>query len=140
MDCEGCGNPAAVVTRTWWEGDHRHEVCNSKDCGNLKTPWSPDVYFRKPEVIENLGDADHPHGRMVESPRQKARILREQGLREDGDKVRGSREKGVQARREFRLSPEMSKKRDEAVKQAIIKLKKDHNAPVSVPLKMVRRK
>lgn len=135
--CDGCGNPAAVVTRSWYEKGVFYEVCNDQKCGNLRTPWLPDVYFRKPEFVEHLGDADHPYGQMVESARHKARILREQGLREDGDRVRGSRDKGVQ-KREFKLTPELERKRDIAVARAIKKFKQERGAPVSVPMKMIR--
>lgn len=76
---------------------------------------------------------------MVESPRHKARLLREQGLREDGDMYHGARDKGVHPRK-FKLTPALAKKRDEAVKKAIVQFKKDRNAPISVPMKMVRRK
>ena len=138
MNCEGCGNKAAVVTRTGYENGQRYEICNSSNCGNLATPWHPDVYFRRPEMVENLADANHPFGQVVESRRHKARILREQGLREAGDMHHGSRDKGAQ-RREFKLTPELTKKRDEAVQKAIVQFKKQRNVPVSAPLRFKRR-
>lgn len=139
MYCVGCGNSAAIVTRTWHDGERMVEICDSPDCGDLKTPWMPDVYFRRPSVEENLGDSEHPFGQLVESPRHKARILREQGLREDGDLHHGSRDKGVR-KREFKLTPKLEAIRDAAVKKAIVDLKKKNGAPIDRPLKMLRRK
>lgn len=139
MICQGCGNSTATITRTWFTDQGMMEVCDKKDCGDLKTPWFPDVYFRQPEFVENLADEKHPFGQLVESPRHKARLLAAQGIREDGDRLRGSRDKGVR-KREKSVTPEIKAKIDGAVKTAIRKFKQERGAPVGVPLKMVRRK
>ena len=50
-----------------------------------------DVYFRGPHFEPNLGDEKNVNGRFINSRNEKARILKEQGLREAGDRVHGSR-------------------------------------------------
>ncbi len=117
MKCEGCGKEARV-TRTWHENGKKVEVCDHADCGDLSTPWTPDVYFRKPEMVENLADEAHPGGQVVESKQHKARLMREQGVREDGDRYHGSREKGVAPKR-FKLKPDFEKKLDFTIKKHI---------------------
>lgn len=97
MICGGCGNANAYVTKTYAGEAGLLELCNARNCGNLKTPWVPDVFFPGPHFNENLADADNPHGMMIESRRQKARVLAEKGLREDGDKYHGSVFKGAAA-------------------------------------------
>ena len=51
----------------------------------------PDVYFRGEEFVPHLGDDKHPFGQFVTSKQQKARIMREQGVHETGDRVHGAR-------------------------------------------------
>lgn len=109
MICAGCGNPGAVVVRSWFENGYYTEVCNDKNCGDLAMPWRPDVYFRKPELVENLGDEHNPHGILVESKRHKANLLRQQGLREDGDRHHGSRDKGISPKK-FKFKPDFERK------------------------------
>lgn len=123
MICEGCGSTHAVVTRAYVREGKLHEVCNAVDCGNLTAPWIPDAYFRKPEIVEHLGDAGHPFGQMVESKRHKARIMREQGIREDGDRYHGSRDKGV-TRRSFKLKPDFEKKLHMSARRAVKTMKR----------------
>ena len=88
MLCENCGNSEAYVYRKTKDG----ECCDS--CGDLRIPWNPSVYFRQPYVDPNLGDYRHPHeanGVLITSKRHKARLMREQGVVEAGDRVRGGR-------------------------------------------------
>ena len=90
MICNGCGNSGAYVTKTYAGEAGLLELCNARNCGNLKTPWVPDVFFPGPHFSEHLADADHPQGQVIESKRHKAQVLAKQGLREDGDHVHGS--------------------------------------------------
>lgn len=124
MTCAGCGNPRAVVTRTIALATSLVEMCDAPECGNLKTPWVPDVHFSRPEVIEHLADQEHPFGQMIESRRHKARVMREQGIREDGDRHHGSRDKGAPAKRPFRLLPATEKRLDAAIRAAVKKSNK----------------
>lgn len=90
MRCMGCGNEDARITRTYALADGLAEVCDAKECGDLRAPWVPDVFFPGPHFSEHLGGEDNPNGVFVESRRHKARLLAAQGLREDGDRVHGS--------------------------------------------------
>lgn len=90
MICGGCGNAEARVTRTYALEGGLVEVCDSRQCGDIKSPWVPDVFFPGPHFSEHLGDENHPNGIVVESRQHKARLMAAQGLREDGDRVHGS--------------------------------------------------
>ncbi len=96
MKCDGCGNDHAVFIRTRFNNvpgsetnKQMYEVCDQ--CGMVISKGPPDVYFRKPYYDENLGDEKNPDGQMIKSKEHKARIMREQGVREAGDRIRGSR-------------------------------------------------
>ena len=88
MKCNGCGNTEAYIIRCTKDD----ESCNS--CGGIALPWLPDVSFRGAYLDPNLGHPSRPHERdgvMVYSKRHKETLLREQGLREVGDKRHGAR-------------------------------------------------
>lgn len=97
MKCDGCGNEHAIRIKTYFdnvpgetEKSQMKEFCDV--CGSVNNSTVlPDVYFRKPYFDENLGDPKHPYGQHVESKAHKARIMREQNVREHGDRVRGAR-------------------------------------------------
>lgn len=52
-----------------------------------------DVYFKEPHFDEHLADAKHPQGQEVRSKKHKSRIMKEQGVREAGDRRHGARMK-----------------------------------------------
>ena len=79
MTCEGCGSDQATVFR--FSGG----IWSCSECGGVKMPWIPDVFFDgKP--VETL------NGKTFTSKRQKAEYLRKNDLSEIGDRVRGSRD------------------------------------------------
>lgn len=122
MICSGCGNRFPTVTRTWFDRESRRflEVCNSADCGNLKPPTFHDVWVPKPYFDPNLGDENNPHGRMIESKGHKAKVLKELGLREDGDRYHGAIEKGIaQVKKKPKFKPEFQAKISRAVRDSI---------------------
>lgn len=92
--CEGCGNPdpwarhpkKETFTGRWYE------ECNR--CFDPSIPSHPDVYFRQPYWDENLFDQDDPSccskGTWITSKQHKAYVLKKLGLREDGDRKRGT--------------------------------------------------
>lgn len=87
MKC-ACGNEEAAYVRVFFDqktGQKTHEICDK--CGNVDIPVLSDVYFKEPYFDEHLADKDHKHGRWVYSKRQKAQIMKEQGLREAGSDV-----------------------------------------------------
>jgi len=90
MKCEGCGNEHANRVRTYFdENKQMREVCDK--CGLVSNTATPDVYFRSEYFDGNLGDEKHPYGRWITSKTHKADIMREQGVREAGDRIRGAR-------------------------------------------------
>jgi hypothetical protein len=86
-----CGNEDASKVRiVYGEDGGRIECCDK--CGQLdNSGCEPDVFFREPYFDEHLGNKVHPHGQWVFSKRHKARLLKEQGLVESGDRIHGSR-------------------------------------------------
>lgn len=100
MKCNGCGRPDAVRVKIYGDGV---EICDAKDCGNLSIGEAcvPDVWFPGPYIDPNLAHPKRPweiqkvvgggDGVLVTSKRHKARLLREQGLHEAGDRRRGMR-------------------------------------------------
>lgn len=83
MTCGGCGNTKAFRTRTFQDGT---EFCDR--CGQVGTPWVPDVYWDgKPEI--NLPDGPDGKPRVFGSKVEKAVFLKQHGLVEAGDKIRG---------------------------------------------------
>ena len=88
MLCLGCGNQQAYRTFTTATG---FECCDK--CGALGSLDVPDVYFPGPYIDPNLGHPDRPcekDGVLVLSKRHKAMLLKEQGLREVGDRRHGA--------------------------------------------------
>lgn len=90
MTCQGCGSTTSVVVRSWYENGNRVEVCDRAECGNIRPTPIPDVYFRKPYHDPNIANEQNPHGTFIESKRHKDRVLKQYGLREDGDRYHGS--------------------------------------------------
>lgn len=87
MICTNCGNKKAIRQRFWQGG----ECCDR--CGGLGNLRVPDVYFPGPYVDPNLGHPDRPHERdgvLVTSKQHKARLMKEQGLTEKGDRRGGA--------------------------------------------------
>jgi len=96
MKCEGCGNEHAVRIKTYFDNlpgetkkTQMKEICDK--CGVVSNTASKDVYFRKPYFDDNLGDEKHPYGQMIESKEHKHSVMREQGVHEAGDRIRGAR-------------------------------------------------
>lgn len=85
MECSGCGNKKAYKT---YSGDG-WEVCN--ECGSPPTVLQPDVYWDgKPE--HGLPDDQKTGKPMVfGSKLEKAIYLKQNHLREAGDRVKGSK-------------------------------------------------
>jgi len=87
MTCNGCGNPNARRMRITKD----YQCCDG--CGGLGNVKHSDVYFRNPYFDPNLADPKKPEqkdGVWVESREHKARILKELGLREVGDRRGGA--------------------------------------------------
>lgn len=65
----------------------RHEECDR--CGHVGSTWVPDVYFRgihkDANIVDNMGNAI-----LIESRQHKAQLMRERGMREAMDRVRGA--------------------------------------------------
>lgn len=95
MICRGCGNKRAAILKVYYEDQKRVELCDDFACGNLRSPLIPDVYFREPYFDPNLANEKNPQGVQVESRRHKAHLLREQGLKEGGDRYHGSLHRGA---------------------------------------------
>lgn len=92
MHCQGCNTDIAVCTNTRVVDSKLVETCNV--CSrNYKIPGLPDVFFQRPYFDQNLGDERHPDGQYIESKQHKARIMREQGAVEAGDRKHGARVK-----------------------------------------------
>lgn len=64
------------------------ETCNYCDSFTVNTF---DAYFKEPHFVEHLATPQHPHGQWVTSKAHKARLMREQGVREAGDRHHGAR-------------------------------------------------
>lgn len=123
MVCGGCGNEKARITKTFALESGLVEYCDLSNCGGLKAPYVPDVFFPGPHFSENLGDENHPNGIFVESKRHKARLLAAQGLREDGDRVHGSVFRDARKpKREFKKDFQV--KLDNAIRMAVKKSNK----------------
>jgi len=98
MKCEGCGEEGsrvwAVHPKKETLSGRVYEECNL--CFDASIPKYPDVYFRQPYWDENLSDYDDPsydpkRGTFIRSKAHKAYVLKKLGLREDGDRHRGTR-------------------------------------------------
>jgi len=123
MICRGCGNQNATIVKIVYENGKPLEVCDDIDCGNLKCPRVPDVYFREPYFDSNLGDNNSPHGKFIRSKRHKMKVMQEQGLREAGDRYHGSQHITPQ-RRKREFSSAFKTKLDVGIKNAIGTLKR----------------
>lgn len=89
MLCDGCGNLDAY--RLSIRGGS--ECCDT--CGQLSRVQFSDVYFREAYMDPHLIDVTKPEqndGVWISSREQKARLLREKGLREIGDRQHGGRD------------------------------------------------
>ena len=94
--CSGCGNKEAWAVHNKKEAytNRVYQECNL--CFDSSIPSNPDVYFKQPYWDYNLHDHDDPsynpaRGTFVTSKQHKAYLLKKLNLREDGDRVRGSR-------------------------------------------------
>ena len=88
MVCEGCGNKDAHE----WKFSSSGQSCNA--CRPAASTFRfSDVFFQKPGFEPHLAHPDHsPKGNFVRSREHKAALMRELGVRETGDKVRGARD------------------------------------------------
>lgn len=135
MKCGGCGNPNAhrTLSGAGWE------VCD--DCGNLSGSIIPDVYWDgKPEY----GLADGPDGKPMTfgSKREKAVYLKSRGLREAGDRLRGSfsspvgetkEERRRRNRHEFQMARKKALEMGKDVRhQMVLKARRDYERAVSL--------
>ena len=101
MKCDGCGNEKAIFIKTYFDNNYGVDVNGEKiksqmkemceKCGLVVTKGTADVFFRKEYFDQNLGDEKHPEGQWITSKAHKAKIMREQNVREKGDRVHGSR-------------------------------------------------
>lgn len=89
MQCSGCGNKAAYRV-SYSSGGESCDVCAP---GQMNTFRFSDVYFKGPGFETHLADPEKsPKGNFVTSREHKAMLMRELGVRETGDKVRGARD------------------------------------------------
>ena len=89
MVCKNCNNDRAFRWRKFEDGS---ESCDK--CGSIPSTQFSDVYFREPYLDPNLAHPSRPwekDGVWVGSREHKARLMREQDLREAGDRRGGSR-------------------------------------------------
>lgn len=90
MKCSNCKNKEAHIIRmSFDEKGKLFENCNK--CGAVSTTWTPDVYWPgHAHENSNLCGAD---GKPVylTSRRHKAEVMRELGVSEAGDRVKGAR-------------------------------------------------
>lgn len=69
------------------------ESCDVCAPGQMNTFRFSDVYFKGPGFETHLADPEKsPKGNFVTSREHKAMLMRELGVRETGDKVRGARD------------------------------------------------
>lgn len=90
MTCSGCGNKDAHRISYSAKG----ESCNS--CGASNNFKFSDVYFKGPGIEPNLADPNKTQmGTMIYSREHKARVMKELGVKESGDRVHGARGSGL---------------------------------------------
>lgn len=91
MTCDSCKNPSATRISYSKNG----ETCDR--CGNLGAFKFSDVFFdaRKGAYIDhNITDpVKSPFGTLITSRSHKAEVMKQNGLREVGDKRHGSRDR-----------------------------------------------
>ena len=121
MKCASCGADPAIAIRASIIGGTLVEGCYY--CAGIRPRATPDVYFSKPYFDSNLADAQNPHGVMIHSKRHKAHVMSEQGVREDGDKYHGAREKGARLPKRD-VAPEFKKKLRTAIRKNLGLLKR----------------
>ena len=69
------------------------ETCNACAPSSMSSFRFSDVFFKKPGFEEHIAHPEKaPQGVYVRSREHKARLMRDLGLREVGDKVRGARD------------------------------------------------
>ena len=94
MTCNGCGNANAHIISGRHEPgrDGRYIECCDQ-CGAVKAPTVPDVYFREPYVDPHLirNCMEEKDGVLITSAKMKAERMRELGVREAGDRKHGAR-------------------------------------------------
>ena len=93
MTCQRCGNQAAYHITSWYDRatEKMVEVCDG--CGGDRRgviPTHSDVYWpgaphRNPNICDDIGRPI-----LLESREHKARVMKELGIREAGDRTRGS--------------------------------------------------
>lgn len=88
MVCGGCKNPEAYRVSYSTAG----ETCNA--CAPSMSSFRfSDVFFQKPGFEEHIAHPEKaPQGVFVRSREHKARVMRDLGIREVGDRVRGARD------------------------------------------------
>ena len=92
MTCDGCHSKEA--TRLSYSIGGK---CSCDKCGNLGKITFADVFFdaKKGAYLDaNITDpVKAPHGTMITSRSHKAEVMKQNGLREVGDKRHGSRDR-----------------------------------------------
>ena len=94
MKCNGCGNEHASKIHIYYittELKERLKMEKCDSCGVVSSPYLPDVYFEHPYFDEHIADLKNPQGMWIESKSDKARKMKNLGLRESGDRVHGAR-------------------------------------------------
>lgn len=91
MKCDGCQNP--VATRISYSS--KGEQCDR--CGASNSFKFSDIFFdqKKGAYFDaNITDpVKNPHGTLITSRSHKAEVMRQNGLKEVGDKRHGSRQR-----------------------------------------------
>lgn len=110
MRCDGCGNEKAYRTFTRWDKYLKEKIETCDRCGEVASVGVPDVYWDgKPEH----GLADDPltgKPRVFSSRQEKAAYLKERGLSEAGDRVRGAYVTPGSAQGVDRRDPEIARR------------------------------
>jgi len=88
MTCERCGTDKAAVVRYDGSG-----VVGCDICANVPITSVPDAFFKEPYFDSNLANDKHPNGMVIRSKGHKKQVMKQLGVREGGDVVRGKRTK-----------------------------------------------
>lgn len=85
--CANCGNKEATRWKITWAKEGPREECDR--CGkSAYNSWVPDVCWpgmhTDANIVDNMGNPI-----LLESRRHKAQLMRERGMREANDRVRG---------------------------------------------------
>jgi hypothetical protein len=92
LQCDGCGNESAYATKTSFSKEGRFETCDK--CGDAGRSGSPDVFFNRPYVDEDIVDENKPEtwqGTFIRSKRHLASEMKRLGLVETHDPIHGAR-------------------------------------------------